>query len=235
MQRPGALRDKAPISRIDARFPDPAVIEAAAGWIRRGGLVVFPTRSLYGLGADTLNPDAVDRVFSAKNRPPKNPVSILISSRDMLENFVAEIPDAACKVMDRFWPGGITLVFRAAPGFPANLTANTGTIGIRLPSHPTAAALVRAAGTPVTATSANISNAPGAGRVSEISDPVARAADMILDAGALAPGSGSTILDVTCDPPAILRQGAVSEARLQDLLPVSVSPNPGLQIKGVKS
>lgn len=197
--------------------------------------MVFPTRSLYGLGADALNPDAVDRVFSAKNRPPKNPVSILISSRDMLENFVAEIPDAACKVMDRFWPGGITLVFRAAPGLPANLTANTGTIGIRLPSHPTAAALVRAAGTPVTATSANISNAPGAGRVSEISDPVARAADMILDAGALAPGSGSTILDVTCDPPAILRQGAVSEARLQDLLPVSVSPNPGLQIKGVKS
>lgn len=229
------MRDKARISRIDARFPDPAVIEAAAGCIRSGGLVIFPTRSLYGLGADALNPDAVDRVFAAKNRPAKNPVSILISSRDLLENFVAEIPDAARRVMDQFWPGGITLVFRAAPGLPKNLAANTGTIGIRLPAHPAAAALVRAAGTPVTATSANISNAPGARRVSEISDPVARAAGMILDAGPLAAGSGSTILDVTCDPPVILRQGAVSEARLQDLLPVSVGPNPGAQIKGVKS
>ncbi|MFW6284667.1 MAG: L-threonylcarbamoyladenylate synthase [Desulfosalsimonas sp.] len=213
------MRDKAPISRIDVRFPDPAVIGAAAGCIRRGGLVIFPTRSLYGLGADALNPEAVDRVFSAKNRPAKNPVSILIGSPDLLENFVAEISDSAQRIIDRFWPGGITLVFRAVPGLPKNLTANTGTIGIRLPAHPAAAALVRAAGTAVTATSANTSNAPGAGRVSDISDPVARAAHMILDAGPLAAGSGSTILDVTCEPPAVLRQGAVSESRLQQVLP----------------
>lgn len=188
--------------------------------------MVFPTRNLYGLGADALNPDAVARVFSAKNRPTSNPVSILIGTRDWLEDFAAEISDSARRIMDQFWPGGITLVFRANPGLPKNLTANTGTIGIRLPAHPAAAALVHAAGNPITATSANTSNTPGAGRVSEISDPVVRAAGMILDAGALVQGTGSTILDMTCDPPAVLRQGAVSEAQLRQVLPAVVSRNP---------
>jgi L-threonylcarbamoyladenylate synthase len=225
MQRPGALRDKPRIWRMDAGRPDAAIIRAAADCIRNGCLVIFPTRCLYGLAADALNAAAVDRVFAAKNRPASNPVSILIPRKELLADFVREVPGSARKVMAHFWPGAIPLIFHAAPGLPANLTAKTGTIGIRLPAHPVAEALAAAAGRPITATSANVSSEPGSRQVSKVSARVADAADMILDAGKLDEGIGSTILDVTCDPPKILREGAVAALRLRQVVPALVSKN----------
>lgn len=220
LQRTGALSDRARIRPIDPRFPEAGLIEAAAGIIRSGGLVVFPTRSLYGLAADARNPWAVARVFEAKRRRADKPLSILIPHLDMLSELVSGVPDPARRVMDRFWPGGITLIFYAAPGLEPNLGGNRHTIGIRLPAHPVASALARATGTIITATSANVSGQPGIRRISDISQSVADAAGLVLDAGELEAGPGSTVLDTTLDPPKILREGTISRRRLKTVLPL---------------
>lgn len=212
------MKDKPGTEPIDPLAPDPDLIQKAAGIIAAGGLVIYPTRNLYGLGADAQNPGAVRRVFDIKKRKPDNPVSILIPDRQALDTYAEHVSHAAGKIMDRFWPGGITLVFSAKPGLPEMLTAGTRTVGIRLPEHPVAAALAKAAGRAITATSANLSGQPGAGRVKDISRSVTKAVDLVLDAGTLEPGTGSTILDVTCDPPEIIRQGPVKEEDLQSLI-----------------
>jgi L-threonylcarbamoyladenylate synthase len=213
------LRDKLPVIEVDPRCPDPAVIEEASNSIKRGKLVIFPTLCLYGLGADALDSRAVNRVFAVKNRPIHNPVSIIIPDLDMLAEIAADIPDSARQAIAYFWPGSITLIFRAAPHLSTGLTSDTGTIGIRLPAHPVAAALVKSAGRPVTATSANISGEPGSGDIHGISPKVSGAVEFILDAGKLQPGTGSTILDITCDPPVIIRQGAVCMEKIREVLP----------------
>lgn len=212
------MTDNSCIARINPAVPDPALIRRAAKIIADGGLVIYPTRNLYGLGADAKNRKAVKRVFEVKKRTFKNPVSVLISSRRDVYMYAEDISNTAERIMDRFWPGGITLVFKAKPGLPDILTAGTQTIGIRLPANPAAAALAKAAETPVTATSANLAGNPGPGRISDIDAALIKVADLVLDAGTLEPGTGSTILDVTCDPPGILRHGRVTSQALRDLL-----------------
>lgn len=147
---------------IDPVNPDPKVIRRAIDIIRSGGIVVYPTSMLYGLGADATNREAVSRVFSIKGRMETKPVSILISQQTDVFPLVADIPHAARRIMERLWPGGVTLVFRASGFLPENLTAKTGKIGIRLPLHPAAKRLLKDAGVPVTATSANLSGLPDA-------------------------------------------------------------------------
>ena len=203
---------------IDPAQPDPDAIRRAATVIRDGGVVVYPTSLLYGLGADALNPDAVDRVFAVKRRAATKPVSILINSRQDLDYLAAEIPAAAEVLMDRLWPGKVTLVFRTTAGLPINLTAGTGKIGIRLPLHPVAKKLLEEAGRPVTATSANLSGGPACASVPDMPETLLRAADLILDAGGLPGGAGSTVIDVTLSPPVILREGAVSAGAVRAAL-----------------
>lgn len=200
---------------IDPLVPDHAAILEAADIIRSGGVVVFPTRNLYGLGADAFNPDAVDRVFRIKQRPPDKPVSILVKSRADVDGLATYIPDAALNLMDRFWPGRMTIVFKARPGTSPALTAGTGKIGIRIPEHPAAVALIAAVGRSITGTSANFSGMPGVHRVSDLPETFIEAVDLVLDAGELKTGIGSTVVDVTTDPPAVLREG---EVRLGDLV-----------------
>ncbi|MFO7839811.1 MAG: L-threonylcarbamoyladenylate synthase [Desulfosalsimonadaceae bacterium] len=212
------MKDKPRIEQIDPLGPEQEIIRRAADIIAAGGLVIYPTRSLYGLGVDAQNPGAVKRVFEVKKRAPANPVSILISDRQVLDGFVEDISDTAERIMDRFWPGGITLVLRAKTGVPGILTAGTGTVAIRLPAHPAAAALAEATGSAITATSANLSGDPGGRRIRDITRAVKEAVDLVLDAGTLEPGTGSTILDVTCEPPKILRHGPVTEEDLRPLL-----------------
>ena len=212
------MTDNAAIRAVDPVAPDPDLIAQAAALIRGGQTVIYPTRCLYGLGADALNPDAVDRVFRIKQRAGDNPVSILVADREMLAACAAEIPEAAEKVMQRFWPGGVTLVLRAGGILPQRLTGGTGTIGIRVPAHPVARALAAAVQGPITATSANISGQAGPRDIESIPGTVTEAAGLVLDAGELEPGIGSTILDVTCAPPRILREGAVAESDLRSLV-----------------
>ena len=197
------------IRPIDPFRPGAGLIRQAADHILRGGVVVFPTTGLYGLGADALNAQAVSKIFAMKGRSEAKPILVLIAGMDMLEPLVSHVPPAARKIMDAFWPGGVTIVLEAAPGLPANLTAGTGKIGVRAPAHPVAAALVRAAGIPITGTSANISGAGGCSRVSEISPLLADSVDMILDAGPLKGGPGSTVVDVSSGKLIVLREGAV--------------------------
>lgn len=212
------MTDKTRIARINPAAPDPALIRRAAEIIAGGGLVIYPTRNLYGLGADAKNREAVKRVFEIKKRELKNPVSILISSRRDVYVYAEDISETAERIINRLWPGGITLVFKAKPGLPDILTAGTQTIGIRLPAHPAASALAKAADAPVTATSANLAGDHGPGRISDIDKDLIKAVDLVLDAGTLEPGDGSTILDVTCEPPEILRHGRVTSAALWALL-----------------
>ena len=179
--------------------------------IQAGGVIVFPTQYLYGLGADALNANAVDRVFEIKQRSYHKPLSVLIPHRKDLTELVQHVSSAAEYIMNCFWPGAVTLIFKAKNILPANLTANTGKIGIRMPQHPVALALSRAVGGPLTATSANITGGSGCSTISDIDPRISDKVDLIVDAGPLKGGIGSTIVDVTVDPPIILREGAIPE------------------------
>jgi L-threonylcarbamoyladenylate synthase len=203
---------------IEPDTPDMAIIKEAAGRIREGGVVVFPTQGLYGLGANALDSGAVDRIFAIKKRPPEKPVLILINSVSEMDELVREIPRPAIKIMDACWPGGVTLVCHARETLPSNLTAGTEKIGVRLPVHPVARHLVRIAAVPITGTSANLSGQAGCADIHDIDPRVFRDVDMILDAGKLKGGPGSTIVDVTVSPPRILREGVVPETRIREVL-----------------
>ncbi|MCG2754546.1 MAG: threonylcarbamoyl-AMP synthase [Desulfobacteraceae bacterium] len=198
------------IKRIDPVNPQHDVIVEAARVIERAGIIMFPTSFIYGLGADAFNVDAIDRVFRIKNRPHNKPLSVLVKNREALYGLVQYIPPYASIIMDRFWPGKITIVFKAKDGLPENLTAGTNTIGVRIPEHPAACALVNALDNPITGTSANFSGHAGCSQISDLDPMIADELDLILDAGPLEGGIGSTVIDVTGNLPKILRQGAVA-------------------------
>jgi L-threonylcarbamoyladenylate synthase len=190
------------------------LVREAADVIQRGGVVGFPTRCLYGLGADALNPDAVNRIFELKQRPAGNPILVLIDHTSQLQPLVKRIPALASDLIDHYWPGKITLVFEAADLLPVNLIAGSGKIGIRMPGHAVARALVNAVKGPITGTSANLSGSPGCFRVCDLEPQVARGLDLILDAGDLKGGAGSTVVDVSENEMQILREGEISAQEL---------------------
>jgi L-threonylcarbamoyladenylate synthase len=199
--------------------PDNPAIEAidkAAAVIKAGGTVVFPTRSLYGLGVDAFNPTAVMGIFSIKQRSAQKPILILINDVNRLASLVTHTPEIATKIMQQFWPGKVTLVFEAADSVSPGLTGGSGKIGIRLPGHPVASALVKAVAGPITGTSANLSGSPGCYQISDLKPEVADRVDLILDAGSLEGGQGSTVVDVTeGESPVILREGTISAAQIK--------------------
>ncbi|MFH1075640.1 MAG: L-threonylcarbamoyladenylate synthase [Pseudomonadota bacterium] len=195
---------------IDPLSPQPELILKAAQSIKKGGIVLFPTRCLYGLGADAFNPEAIDRVFRIKQRPYNKPISVLIKDTNDLHILVKHVPSAAKCIMDNFWPGQITIVFEAKSTISRNLTGGTGKIGIRMPEHPVALSLVKEVNSPITGTSANISGKVGCSAISDLDAQIADKLDMILDAGPLKGGAGSTVIDVTTPFPTILREGYVS-------------------------
>ena len=190
------------------------MIQEASEIIRKGGVVGFPTRCLYGLGADAFNPDAVERIFQIKQRPVEKPILILIDSPSQLERLVTHISGSANVIMKRFWPGRVTLVFDASAEVPDTLTAGTGKIGIRLAGHPVAAALARAVKGPITGTSANVSGFPGCHQIEDLQPAVTEQLDLILDTGPLRGGRGSTVVDVSGDIPRVLREGVVSKKEI---------------------
>ena len=202
------------ILSVDTESPEQDTIGKAAASMKKGGLVVFPTSSFYGLGTEAFNAEAVDKVFRVKNRDPQKPVLILVASLADVATLVRSIPKTAMRLMEAFWPGGLTLVFHAADLLPSNLTGYTGKIGIRLASHPVASALITAMGDPITGTSANLSGKSSCTTVAEIDRYIKDQADLVLDAGKLAGGKGSTVVDVTQDPPKILREGAVGAEKV---------------------
>lgn len=203
--------------KVDPLDPDPAVIRRAAGILASGGLVVFPTLGLYGLGADAMSPKAVERVFAAKGRPPEKPVLVLVGGISDAAGLALTVPDTALRLMKAFWPGRLTLVLSASERVPEILCAKTGTIGIRAAGHPVARALVAAFGGAVTGTSANMADEPAPASVDDLSPEIAEAADLVMDAGRLS-GEASTVVSVTGDRVEILRLGAVSGQRIKEAL-----------------
>ena len=190
------------------------LLQKAVAILERGGLIAYPTRCLYGLGADALNADAVKRVYRVKQRPADKPLSILIPDRQGIEQWVTGITPGALDLMDRFWPGKVTFVLQASASLPKVLLGGTGTIGIRLPAHRVAHALVAEFGRPVTATSANLSGSPGCVSVRDMPPKMANQLDLILDAGQLQGGTGSTVVDLTGDRPLVLREGVVAAGEI---------------------
>jgi len=209
--------------KIDPLNPEPELIQRASSVIRSGGTVIFPTRGLYGLAADAFNEEAVGRIFEIKGRRSEKPLLVLAESYLMLSCLVRNIPPAAKKIMESFWPGGITIVFEANENLPANLTAGSGKIGVRKPGHPVASALVRAVGGPVTGTSANFSGNRGCCMISEIDPGITESVDLIIDAGDLEGGVGSTVIDATEEPPVLIREGVISINEINKTTGIDVS------------
>jgi L-threonylcarbamoyladenylate synthase len=193
---------------VDPQRPDSEVLARAANVLEAGGLVGFPTETFYGLGASALDAGAVGRVFDVKGRPESRPLLVLVEDEAGAER-IAEVGAHARALMTRYWPGPLTLVLHARPVVPVEVTAGTGTVGVRVPAHAVARGLARALGHPVTAPSANPTGAPPPTTAAEVLRYFDGRIALILDAGPTAGGQPSTILDVTLDPPRVLRQGAV--------------------------
>jgi L-threonylcarbamoyladenylate synthase len=176
--------------------------------LRGGGIIAFPTDTAYGLGADPFNDAAVDRLFAIKGRPETKPILLLVDSLDMAET-VGRASEIFGAVANRFWPGPLTLIVEAMPRLSAKVTAGTGNIGLRWPSAGFATALVTKLGLPITATSANRTGQPSTITASEVRAQFAAGLDALIDGGTLPARSGSTLLDLTSDPPLVLREGPV--------------------------
>lgn len=192
------------------------VPERAVEVLLSGGMVAYPTESFYGLAVDAMREDAIRRLFSVKKRRADQPVLILIPSKESAAQYAKRVSPVAQKLMDIFWPGGLTLVLEADPMLPSILTSGAEKIGIRLSSHPLATALARSIGGAVTGTSANLSGEPPCRTAEEVNRAMGGAVDLILNGGRTAGERPSTVLDVTVSPPKILREGLISRKMLQD-------------------
>lgn len=198
--------------------PSAATVARAALVLRQGGLVAFPTDTLYALGADASNPRAVRRVFAAKGRGLSSPISLLVADLTMAIRAAETLPDAAIRLAGRYWPGPLTLVVPAPCGICRLLTAGTGRIGLRVPHAAVALALIRQFGGPVTGTSANRSGEKDPVDAQEVLHQLGNRVDLILDGGPVAGGSPSTVVDVTINPPVIIRQGPIPQEEILRLL-----------------
>ena len=207
----------AKVVRVDSSSPDPDDIRTAAQILGQKGILVFPTSGLYGLGADAFCSESIRRVFAIKRRPAHLPLLVLLSGIHDMDRVVRTVPDYAEPLLG-LWPGGVTVIFKAGEAVPACITGGTGKIGVRVPAHPVAKALVERFGGPVTATSANLSNFPAAARVMDLDPEICRQVEMVLDGGTLAGGPGSTVVDVTCWPIRVLREGVVPRQVIDDVL-----------------
>jgi L-threonylcarbamoyladenylate synthase len=207
------------VIRMDPAHPDASALARAADCLRRGGLVAFPTETVYGLGVHALDRAAVRRLFEVKGRPANDPLIVHVDAVERVHALVSAMPDSVAALRARFWPGPLTLVLPRSPRVPEEVTAGLDTVGVRVPAHPVARALLRAAGIPVAAPSANLFSRPSPTRASHVLDDLGGRIDLVVDGGATEVGVESTVLDLTGDVPTILRPGAVSREMLRAILP----------------
>jgi L-threonylcarbamoyladenylate synthase len=203
---------------VDAAHPDAAALARAAVLLRGGGLVAFPTETVYGLGVNALDAAAVGRLFAAKGRPAQNPLIVHVAEAAQARELAADWPDAAARLAAQFWPGPLTLVVRKRDVVPDAVTAGGPTVALRVPAHPVALALLRAAALPVAAPSANRSSTLSPTCADHVLRGLDGRIDLILDGGPTPGGIESTVVDVTTVPPRLLRPGLVAPADLEALL-----------------
>lgn len=207
---------------VDAQLLDEAALAEAAAIIQRGGLVAFPTETVYGLGANALDSTAVAKIFAAKERPSYDPLIVHVASADQLPQLTTHVPPIAQTLAAMFWPGALTLVLPKSAIVPDIVTAGGPTVAVRCPSHPLALALIRQAGTPIAAPSANRFSHTSPTTAQHVWDDLAGRIDLILDGGSTPIGVESTVLDVTGDVPVVLRPGGVAVEALRAVVDVVV-------------
>ena len=197
---------------------DDRIIETAARIISRGGLVVFPTETVYGLGGDAFDKEAAAKIYAAKGRPSDNPLIVHISKTEDLKKLTDEIPDKALKLADKFWPGPLTMIFKKNDKVPYTVTGGLDTVAVRLPSHETARKFIAASGTFIAAPSANLSGRPSPTMAEHVIEDLSGRVDMIIDGGSIEIGLESTIVDMTEDIPVILRPGYITMDMLKGVI-----------------
>jgi L-threonylcarbamoyladenylate synthase len=203
------------ILKVSDKNSEETILTRAAEILAGGGVIAYPTETFYGLGADATNEKAIEKIFAVKGRNFKNPISLIIGQADDIYPLVQDVPETAKKLMTAFWPGALTIIFSAADKISPLLTAGSGKIGLRVSSHPGAQGIVQKLKRPLTATSANLSGAPECTRASEVAEQLGDKIDAIIDLGNTPGTKGSTIIDVTCTPPVILREGAISRKTIE--------------------
>jgi L-threonylcarbamoyladenylate synthase len=211
------------VLKVNKRNADEKIKEAAEV-IRRGGLVAFPTETVYGLGANALSAKAVRRIFEAKGRPIDNPIIVHIADKKQLERVARDVPPIAKKLMERFWPGPLTFVLKKKNLVPKEVTAGLETIAVRMPANEIALRLIKEAGVPIAAPSANLSGKPSPTTAKHVFDDLNGKIDCILDGGRTKIGVESTVLDVTTTPPTLLRPGGVGKEQIEELIGRIVVP-----------
>jgi L-threonylcarbamoyladenylate synthase len=216
------------VLRAGGPHPNPEVIARAASLLRVGRLVAFPTETVYGLGANALDPTAVRAVFTAKGRPSANPLIVHVAEPAQVANVAAEWPETAGRLAARFWPGPLTVVVPKKPGVPDEVTAGGPMVAVRCPNHPVARALIAAAGVPLAAPSANRSTELSPTRAEHVLKGLGGRIDLILDGGPCPGGIESTVVDVTGSTVRLLRPGLITVPMLEDVVgPVEVGAGAG--------
>ena len=205
------------IVKLDAANIDETAIERAAEIIKNGGLVAFPTETVYGLGANALDAEASKKIYEAKGRPSDNPLIAHIASLDTLDEIVEDVSDVAKKLIDKFWPGPMTLIFKKKDLVPDSTTGGLKTLAVRFPENEIAKALIEKSGVPIAAPSANTSGKPSPTKGEHVIEDLDGKVDMILDGGEVGLGLESTIIDVT-DKPTILRPGFITQEMLEQVI-----------------
>ncbi|MBI2390995.1 MAG: threonylcarbamoyl-AMP synthase [Deltaproteobacteria bacterium] len=231
---------RARVIAIDPTSPDPAAVREVAACLRAGGLVALPTETVYGLAAHALDAQAVARIFAAKGRPATNPLIVHVADAAAAARLAASWPETAALLARRFWPGPLTLVVPRAPMVPDVVTAGGSTVALRVPGHPVALAVLREAGLPLAAPSANLSSAisPTTAQhvLAGLGDRLDRETDLVIDAGPSPGGIESTVIHLGVDPPRLLRPGLVTPAEIEAVIgPVArgapiegPAPSPGM-------
>lgn len=192
---------------ITGTAADEPILAEAAAVIRKGGVIVYPTETIYGIGANALDPVAVEKVRLAKRRPDDKPILVIIPAIEYLIRLAEDVDSRTMALMETFWPGPLTLVLRSRHDLPVQLTAGTGTVGVRIPSNTTCLRLLSLAGCPLTSTSANVSGEPMPRAFDEIVSVLPEGINLFLDAGVLPVRQPSTVLDMTSDRPRLVRRG----------------------------
>lgn len=204
------------------------IYQEASEIIKRGGLVAFPTETVYGLGANGLNEEAAAKIYAAKGRPSDNPLILHIAQVEQLEGIVKSVPETAKRLISKYWPGPLTLIFEKADSVPYGTTGGLTTVAVRMPDHMVARRLIQASGVPIAAPSANLSGRPSPTKASHVAEDLFGKIDLILDCGTVGIGLESTIVDVTVTPPMILRPGYITQEMLTETLEETVSFDPAL-------
>jgi len=229
------------IIKVDRNNPDEKILNMAVEVLRRGGLVAFPTETVYGLGADALNEEAVRKIFEAKGRPPDNPIIIHVGNMEQVYSLVEDVPPDAERLMEAFWPGPLTLIFYKSPIVSDIVTGGSPKVGIREPQNEIALTLLNLFGRPIAAPSANASGRPSPTKAEHVIEDLGDKVDLIIDGGDVSFGVESTVLDITTDPPVLYRPGACPKEEIEKVLKKKIVfwkevkkediPSPGLKYR----